>query len=79
MKILHLKSYKCLLSQNKRVKNSVFGYKRYYALPKHIKPFLKNIKVEGRKCPDYTVLKIKHPYFEWRVKIKFHYQMFCRD
>ena len=41
MKILYLKSNKWLLSQNQRVRNGVFGYRRYWALAKHIKPFIK--------------------------------------
>ena len=39
MKILYLKAHKLLLSQNLRVKNDVFGYRRYEALAKHMKPF----------------------------------------
>ena len=41
MKILHLKGYNWLLSQNQRVRNDFFGYRRYEALAKHISPFLK--------------------------------------
>ena len=37
MKVLYLKGYKCLLSQNQRVRNNFFGYRRYYALAKHLK------------------------------------------
>ena len=40
MKILYLKGYEWL-SQNQRVRNDFFGYRRYEALSKHIKPFLK--------------------------------------
>ena len=39
MKILYLKGYKRLLSQNQQVKIEFFGYRRYEALAKHIKPF----------------------------------------
>ena len=39
MKILYLKGYKWLLSQNQRVRKNFFGYRRYEA--KHIKPFFK--------------------------------------
>ena len=41
MKILYLKGYKWLLSQNQRVKNDFLGHRRYEALTKHMKPFLK--------------------------------------
>ena len=41
MKTLYLKGYKWLLSQNQVVRNEIFGYGRYEALAKHIKPFLK--------------------------------------
>ena len=41
MKILHLKGCKWLLSQNQRVRNYFFAYRRYEALGKHIKSFLK--------------------------------------
>ena len=41
MKILHLKGCKWLLSQNQGVRNYFFGYRRYEALGKHIKSFLK--------------------------------------
>ena len=51
MKILYLKGYKWLLSMNQRVRNIFFGYRRYQALAKLIKPFLKNIKVKGLQCP----------------------------
>ena len=55
MKILYLKGYKWLLSQNQRVRIDFLGYRRYEALAKHIKPFFKkNIKVKGRQCPDYN-------------------------
>ena len=49
MKILYLKRYKWLLSQKQRVKNHFFGYRRYDALTKHIKP-LKPLK--GSLYPD---------------------------
>ena len=52
MKILYLKSYKWLLFQNQRVRIDLLGCIRYEAPAKHIKPFLKNIKVKGRQCPD---------------------------
>ena len=39
MKILHLKDYNCLLSQNQRVRNDFPGNRRYEALAKRIKPF----------------------------------------
>ena len=36
------------MSQNQRVRNDFFGYRRYEVLAKHIKPFLKkNIKGKG--------------------------------
>ena len=54
MKILYLKGYKRLLSQNQRGRNDFFGNRQYWALAKQIKPFLKkNIKAKGRQCPDY--------------------------
>ena len=49
MKNLYLKRYKWLLSQKQRVKNHFFGYRRYDALTKHIKP-LKPLK--GSQYPD---------------------------
>ena len=53
MKILYLKGYKWLLSQNQRVRIDFLGYRRYETLAKHIKPFLKNIEVKGGQFPDY--------------------------
>ena len=47
MKILYLKGYKRLLRQNQRVIIDFLVYIRYEAQAKHIKPFLKNIKVTG--------------------------------
>ena len=44
MEILYLKGYKWLLSQNKRIGIDFLGYRRYKALAKHIKPFLKTLK-----------------------------------
>ena len=41
MKVLYLKGYKWLLSENQQVINDLIGYRRYEALAKHIKPFLK--------------------------------------
>ena len=41
MKILYLNCCKWLLFQNQQVRNDTFGYKRYEALVKYIKPFLK--------------------------------------
>ena len=41
MRIYYNKIYKWLLSQNQRVRNGFFGYRRYEALAKHVKPFLK--------------------------------------
>ena len=53
MKILCLKGYKWLLSNNKRLRNELFGYRRYKALAKHIKPFIKrNLKVKECQCPE---------------------------
>ena len=54
-KILYLKGYKWLSSQNQGVRNYFFGYRQYEALAKHIKSsfFKKNFKVNGRQCPDY--------------------------
>ena len=49
MKILYLKKYKWFLSQKQRVKIHFFGYRRYDALTKHIKP-LKPLK--GSQYPD---------------------------
>ena len=40
MKILYLKGYKWLLSQNQRVRNDVFDYRQCEALAKFIKSFL---------------------------------------
>ena len=37
LKILYLKDYKWLLSQNQQVRNNFFGYRWYEALAKHIK------------------------------------------
>ena len=41
MKILYLKGYKWLLSENQRVRNDFFGYRRHEALAKHVKAFFK--------------------------------------
>ena len=41
MKILYLKGYKWLLSQNQRVRIDFLGNRPYEALIKHIKSFLK--------------------------------------
>ena len=38
MRIYYNKIYKWLLSQNQRVRNGFFGYRRYEALAKHVKP-----------------------------------------
>ena len=51
MKILYLKGYKRLLSQNQHVRNDFFGYRRYEALAKHTKPFLKKHKTERKSAP----------------------------
>ena len=67
MKILYLKGYKWLLSMNQRVRNGFFGYRRYQALAKLIKPFLKNIKVKGRQCPHQKEL------CSW-ASVRFQYQ-----
>ena len=40
MKILCLKGYKSLLSQNQQVRIDFLSYRWYEALAKHIKPFL---------------------------------------
>ena len=53
MKILYLKGYKWLLSQNQQVRIDFLGYRRYEALAKYIKPFLKNTEVKGGQFPDY--------------------------
>ena len=55
MKILYLKGYKWLLSHNQRVRNEIFGYRRYDALAKHIKPFLKNIKSKDGSAQTITI------------------------
>ena len=57
MKVLYLQGYKWLLSQNQRVRNDFLGYRRYEALAKHIKPFLKNIKVKGRQYLYYMLFE----------------------
>ena len=41
MKILYLKGYNVLLSQSQRERNYFLGYRRFKALAKDIKPFLK--------------------------------------
>ena len=46
MKILYLKGYSWLLSQNQRVKKVFLGYRWYRALAKRVK---KNIKLKGRR------------------------------
>ena len=54
MKIVYLKGYRWLLSQNQLVRNDFFGYRQYDALAKHIKPFLKKkIKMKRHQCTDY--------------------------
>ena len=57
MEVLYLKGYKWLLSQNQQVRNDFFGYRRYEALVKHIKPFRKN---PGSK--RMTVLRLYSKY-----------------
>ena len=56
MKILYLKGYKWLFSQNQR--NDLFDYRQYKAFSKHIKPFLKKNKVKGRQCLDYNIISL---------------------
>ena len=68
MKILYLNSYKWLLSQNQRIRNDFFGNRRYKALAKYIKPFLENIEVKGRQCPDYRSL-IRISELGWKVPV----------
>ena len=51
MKILYLKGYKWLVSQNQQVRIDFLGYLRYERLAKHIKPYLKNIKVKNVSAP----------------------------
>ena len=51
MKTLYLKGYKWLLSQNQQVRIVFLGYRWYEALAKHIKPFLKSIKVKRTSVP----------------------------
>ena len=55
MKILYLKDYNLLLSQNQPVRIICVGYRQCEALAKDIKPFLKTMKVKGHQCPDYKV------------------------
>ena len=53
MKILYLKGYEWLLSQNQQIGNDFFCYIWYLAFAKHIKPvFKKNIKVKGIRCHE---------------------------
>ena len=56
MKILYLKGYKWLFSQNQLVKNDFFGDGRYKALAKHIKPFLKKHERERTSVPGLLVI-----------------------
>ena len=58
MKILYLKGYKWLLSQNQRVRNDSFSHRRCETLAKHIKRFLK--KVKGCQWLDYRLWKWIH-------------------
>ena len=51
MKKIFLKDYKWLLSQNQRVRNGCFGYRRCEALAQHIKPFLKKHSSERTTVP----------------------------
>ena len=46
-----MKGYKWLLYQNKQVKNDSFSYRRYEALAKHIKHFLKKHLSERTSVP----------------------------
>ena len=57
MEMLYLRGYKWLFFQNHRVINDFFGYRRYEALAKHIKLFLKNIKVKGYHLPDCYIIR----------------------
>ena len=44
MKILYVKDYKWSLSQNLRLRNGFYGYRRQEALVMHIKHFQKALK-----------------------------------
>ena len=58
MKILYMKGYKWLLSQNQRLRNETFGYRRYEALVKHIKSFFKKHYSERTSVPGLSKLFI---------------------
>ena len=47
--------YKWLLSQNQRLRNDFFGYRRYYTRAKHIKLFKKTWKCKGFSTRWLTV------------------------
>ena len=51
MKILYLKGYRWLLSQNQQVRNDFSGYRGYEALAKHIKPFFTKHLSERTSVP----------------------------
>ena len=53
-----------MLSQNQQVRNDFFGNRRCEALTEHIKPFLKNIKGNGRQCNH-----LKHIVAQSNVKV----------
>ena len=60
MKILYLKGYKWLLSQNQRVRIDFLVYTRYEVLAKHIKPFCP-LKFRPKVCAnnvDFLTIKI---------------------
>ena len=59
-----MKGCKRLLPQNQQVRNDFFGYRRCEALTEHIKPFLKNIKGNGRQCNH-----LKHVVAQSNVKM----------
>ena len=52
MKILYLKGYKMLLSQNQRVRIDFPGYRLYESVAKNIEPFFKKA-IKWKDVPDY--------------------------
>ena len=57
MKILYLKGYKWLLSQNQQKRKTflvIEDTRHWLSVPNFFK---KNIKVKGRQCPDYYLIQ----------------------
>ena len=68
MKILYLKGYKWLLSQNRQVRTDFLGYMRYEALAKHIKLFFKKKHYSERTSVPRVNAIIEIDTLRYRIK-----------